>query len=115
LFAPIESPDEALSYALLVTGYSVKYDPEDYRLALFPECDPGPDHYHYYTDVLEDTHVVEVGDGYEINLFDSEKFGCGPHPVWSVAIHVHYDGAIAEQGRMRLFEEDMSGPTCCIE
>lgn len=41
LFAPIESPEEALSYALLATGYSAKYDPSAYRLS--GPCDPGQD------------------------------------------------------------------------
>jgi len=96
LFAPIESPDEALSYALLATGYSTKYDPEDYRLAVPDSCDPGPEHYQYYIDVLEDTHVVEVENGYQVNLFDSQEFGCGPHPVWSITVQVNYDGALSE-------------------
>jgi hypothetical protein len=100
-------------------GDSAKYAPEDYRLSLPGDCDPGPEHYRYYTDVLEDTHVVEVANGYEINLFDSKEFGCGPHPVWSVVIRVYYDGAIAEHRRTKLFEEDLSDPgnsmVCCVD
>jgi hypothetical protein len=115
LFAPIESPEEALSYALLATGYSAKYEADDYRLALGGNCDPGPQHYRYYTDVLEATHVVEVVNGYEINLFDSQVFGCAPHPVWSVPIQVYHDGGIVEGPKKKLFEEDMSGLTCCVD
>ena len=73
----------------MATGYSAKYEPEDYRLALPDSCDPGPEHYRYYTDVLEDTHVVEVANGYEIKLFDSQEFGCAPLPVWSVTVQVN--------------------------
>jgi hypothetical protein len=115
LFAPIESADEALSYALLATGYSAKYEPEDYRLAVPGDCDPGPREYHYYVDTLEDTHVVEVESGYQVHLFASEKFGCGPHPVWSVIVQVNHDGTIAsEYSPKKLFEED-SGTMCCVD
>jgi hypothetical protein len=114
LFAPIESADEALSYALLATGLEAKYDPDDYRLAVPGDCDPGPKKYHYYTDVLEDTHVVEVANGYEINLFDSEVFGCGPHPVWSVKVKVNYDGSIYEGSGVELFEEG-GDRMCCVD
>jgi hypothetical protein len=115
LFAPIESADEALSYALLATGYSAKYESEDYRLAVPGDCDPGPNRYRYYVDVLEDTHVVEVENGYQVHLFDSQVFGCGPHPVWSVIVQVNQDGTISsEYSRTVLFEEDR-GPMCCVD
>lgn len=115
LFAPIESGDEALSYALLATGYSTKYEPEDYRLAVPGDCDPGPKKYRYYVDSLEDTHVVEVESGYQVHLFDSETFGCGPHPVWSVMVQVNHDGTIASGHSQKLFEEDESAPMCCVD
>ena len=115
LFAPIESADEALSYALLATGYSAKYDPEDYRLAVPDSCDPGPDGYRYYVDELEDTHVVEVGNGYEINLFTSQVFGCAPHPVSSVPVQVEVDGTIIHLPKVKLFEEDSEAVACCVD
>jgi hypothetical protein len=116
LFAPIESADEALSYALLATGYSTKYEPEDYRLAVPGDCDPGPKGYRYYVDTLEDTHVVEVEGGYQVHLFDSQVFGCGPHPVWSVIVQVNHDGTITpDYSRTMLFEEDGHRPMCCVD
>jgi hypothetical protein len=119
-FTPIESADEALSYALLATGYEAKYAPEDYRLAVGDPCDPGPAYYHYYTDVLEDTHVVEVAKGYQVNLFDSKRVGCGPFPVSSVTVEVSVDGTISERPMIKLFEqgEPCPGDTmvqCCID
>jgi hypothetical protein len=119
-FAPIGSADEALSYALVATGYSAKYVPEDYRLAVSDICDPGPEHYHYYTDVLEDTHVTEVVNGYHINLFHGEKYGCGPFPVSSVTVEVSFDGSISEFPMIRLFEQGAPCPgekivQCCID
>jgi hypothetical protein len=78
LFAPIESAEEALSYAMMATGYEAKYAPEDYRLAVPDNCDPGPQFYHYYTDVLEDTHVTEVINGYHVYLFTVSDMVAGP-------------------------------------
>jgi hypothetical protein len=115
LFAPIESADEALSYALLATGYSVKYAPGDYRLAVPGSCDPGHRWYRYYVDTLEDTHVVEVESGYQVHLFDSQEFGCAPHPVWSVIVQVNHDGVVTEQSKKKLFEESSGGPGCCVD
>ena len=115
LFTPIESADEALSYALLATGYEAKYDPEDYRLAVPDSCDPGPEGYRYYVDQLEDTQVVEVGNGYEINLFTSQVFGCAPHPVSSVPVQVERDGTINHLPKVRLFEEDSESIGCCVD
>jgi hypothetical protein len=119
-FAPIESTDEALSYALVATGYSAKYAPGDYRLAVGDVCDPGPEHYYYYTDVLEDTHVAEVVNGYHVHLFYGENTGCGPFPVWSVTVEVSSDGAISEFRKVKLFEQGEPCPgekvvQCCID
>lgn len=118
MFAPIDSADEALGLALLATKLSAKYEPEDYRLDLPGDCDPGPEHYVYYTDTLEDTHVVEVADGYEVYLFRSQQFGCGPHPVSSVTVQVSRDGLVTQVADEKLFEEDMDDPkiaTCCVD
>ena len=119
-YAPVESADEALSYALVATGYEAKYAPEDYRLGVGEVCDPGPEHYRYYTDVLEDTHVAEVVNGYHVNLFHSENVGCGPFPVSSVTIEVTFDGAISEFPKIKLFEQGQPCPgekmvQCCID
>jgi hypothetical protein len=119
-FGPIESAEEALSYALVATGYEAKYAPEDYRLSVGETCDPGPDKYRYYTDVLEDTHVAEVVNGYHINLFYGENVGCGPFPVSSVTVEVAFDGAISEFPKVKLYEQGIPCPgekivQCCID
>ena len=119
-FAPIESAEEALSFALLATGYEAKYAPEDYRLDVGEICDPGPEFYDYYVEFLEDTHVVEVVNGYHVYLFYSENVGCGPFPVSSVIVEVAFDGALSEFPKTKLFEqgEPCPGETmvqCCID
>ena len=60
LYAPIETPDEALSYALLLTGYEPKYDQGIIAKA------------EYLTPVIEDTHVDKVANGFGLHLFVTE-------------------------------------------
>ena len=99
LFAPIESADEALSYALLVTEYTAEYK------GCWVGCGRwGPEDFHIYTDVIEDTHVVEVEDGYQVYLFDIQIYGCTTLPVVSVPVQVGYDGTISELPKVTLFE-----------
>jgi len=108
LFVPIESADEALGYAMLATGYEAKYDPEEYQVVM-ALCKVGePQDCRYYTDVLEDTHVVKTEAGYQVYLFDTKVFGCSPHPVWSVPVLVKYDGTIEVLPKKKLFEEDIA-------
>jgi hypothetical protein len=75
-YAPIESPDEALSYALASTGLEARYNLET------------PSGYRYQVNQLEDTHVVETGDGYDVLLYHYQVCGCGPHTTSTVLLHV---------------------------
>ncbi|MFO7698451.1 MAG: hypothetical protein R6X16_15030 [Anaerolineae bacterium] len=73
-YAPIVSPEEALSYALAVTGDRALYGlRRESGLA-------------YAVDALEDTHVSETDDGYAVLLYHHQVFGCGPH--WTSAVEV---------------------------
>ena len=69
-FAPIDTAEDALSFAVAATGYSPYY-----------AIDPDP-RYRYYVSELEDTHVVETTEGYEVNLYGYQLWGCGPHPTF---------------------------------
>ena len=79
-YTPIDSPEEALRYTLAATGLGAYYD-------LQRELG-----YRYFVDRLEDTHVVETGDGYEINLYHYLVCGCGPHTTSIVNVQVSREG-----------------------
>ena len=85
LFAPIESPDEALSYALVATDYHANYDLE-----------PDPD-LEYLTNKLENTYVDETEKGYEVHLFTpfSPQCSCDPHISSAINILVTREGEIS--------------------
>ncbi len=100
IFAPIESADEALSYALAVKNlrayYGLAYDPE----------------YVYFTDTIEDTHVEPDTSGYRVYLFDLEVFGCGPHLTSSVELLVSTDGVIEQVSNTPLFKDPALDGRC---
>jgi len=91
LFAPIESPDEALSYVLaaknLSAYYGLHYDPA----------------YEYEIDTIEDTYVTPDTDGYLVHLFHDQTFGCGPHWISEVDVHVSVEGNIEERRSRQIF------------
>jgi hypothetical protein len=82
IYAPIETPEEALSYALAATDLSAYYGLER-----------NPD-YKYEVETLEDTHVETTEGGYLLHLYDYQVFGCGPHWTSTVDVQVTTDGAL---------------------
>jgi hypothetical protein len=91
-FAPIESPEEALSYVLAARNLDAYYGLE-YDSSL-----------EYFVDRIEDTYVTETDDGYQVHLFFYQLFGCGPHNTYAVDVAVSTDGAITELGQQELFK-----------
>ena len=100
VFAPIDSPDEALSYALAVTGLGVRYGLEAIK------------GYRYFVDELQDSHVVEEQDGYWVNLYDYQLCGCGPHTTAAVVVHVSRDGEVQEIDRWDVYEDPDEDGLC---
>jgi hypothetical protein len=85
-FEPIESEDEALSYAQLVTGLDAVFGREAVQESS----------YIYRVDQLEDTHVVKTDDGYVVNLFSGAEplCGCGTHTFYQRDVLVRPDGQV---------------------
>lgn len=102
LYAPIESENEALSYAIAATGLSAVYDlPEKTNMK-------------WYTDKVEETYVTESGGGYLVHLFDTFLCGCGPHVVRSVDLIVSTDGSITFSDAVDAYSDpEMDG--LCID
>lgn len=100
MFAPIESPDEALSYVLAVKKlsayYGLRYDPA----------------YEYEVDTIEDTYVTPDTDGYLVHLFYNQEFGCGPHWISEVDVHVSVEGNIEERSSRNIFRNPDTDEVC---
>jgi len=83
VFAPVESREEALSYAVAVTGYSPMYDLESIEgLEIVSRK-------------VEETYVKKIKGEYLVHLFDYFLCHCGPFVIKSVDVTVHYDGSIS--------------------
>jgi hypothetical protein len=100
IFAPIESADEALGYVVALTGraryYGQEYDPA----------------YEYEVDVIEDTHVETVDDGYWVHLFRYDTFGCGPHHTHALAYLVTREGEIVEETSEAIYRDPTEDDLC---
>ena len=83
IFAPIESEEEALSYAIAVKYLNAQYGIiKNYLL------------YEYLVDTIEETHVVKGESGYDVYLFYHMRTGCGPFYTYSITINVSEMGEI---------------------
>ncbi|HEY9849062.1 MAG TPA: hypothetical protein V6D28_06370 [Leptolyngbyaceae cyanobacterium] len=99
-FAPIESSQEALSYALAVKNLQAFYGQQI-----------NPD-YEYFVDKIEDTRVQQNRDGYLINLYEKRIFGCGPHPTSVVNVLVTRDGNVREVSRKEVYKNPQEDFLC---
>jgi len=100
VYAPIESPDEALSYVLAVTNLSAAYG-----IVVYPE-------YKYDVDTIEDTFVTATSDGYDLLLYSDSPYGCGPHWTSAVTVHVSGEGVIQELSRTNVFRDPNLDDVC---
>ncbi len=90
-FAPVETPEEALSFAVALTDSFSKYDtsiPEGY----FPVVK------HIELSYVED----EKNGTYKVHLFQEEYCGCGMHPWYAIDYLVTRDGNITEIDRQMI-------------
>jgi hypothetical protein len=85
LYVPIESEDEALSYAMAATGLGAR----------FSEDIPAGWKLEYLAQEIEDTHVTPSEGGYRVNLYWWRACGCGKHEYRPVDVRVTVDGTVS--------------------
>ena len=100
IFSPIDSPDEALSYALALRNLSAYYN---------LEFDPT---YEYFVNELEDTHVDAVENGYIVHLYRYQVFGCGPHNTSAVDLLITNQGFVEEVTREAVYKDPSEDDLC---
>ena len=92
IFSPIESEEEAISYAMAMTSLQARFD-------LNPD-----DEIEYLVDVIEETHAEETPEGYLVYLFDwSHEMGCDIHPFFAVKVLVTREGGVQEVERQEIY------------
>lgn len=99
-FAPVDSPNEALSFVLATGWYTAKYDQAE------------SSEYVYTAKELEDTYVETTTDGYIVHVFYAPPFGCGVFETSAVDVNVSRDGKIEEIARYPVYHTKDS---ICVE
>ena len=92
-FAPVDSAEEALSYAMAMTSLEARFD-----LDRNPNVD-------YLVKHIEETHAEETAEGYLVYLFDgSHRMGCDVQPFYAVTVLVTPEGDVSEVKRQKIYE-----------
>jgi hypothetical protein len=100
-YAPIQTADQALSYALAATGLQAMYGLKD-------------DNLRYLQPQIEDTTVVPSQDSYTINLYSYALCGCGPHATSLVMVTVSANGDLT-LGDPQPAWEDPEKDNLCVD
>jgi len=99
-FTPIDSQEKALGYAIAATGYSplFSFDQlENFRLLV---------------EELEPTQIQSPSESYEINLFDHQMCGCGPHPYVMKRVKITNNGDLEIYESTPVFENPEEDDLC---
>ncbi|HPS92155.1 MAG TPA: hypothetical protein PKV33_08365, partial [Methanothrix sp.] len=94
-FAPVETKEEALAFALALTSSLPRYDTSV------------PEGYFSVSSAMTPTYANETEKGYIVHLFDSQLCGCGTHPYYAVDYLVSKDGNVTEIARQEVYNSTM--------
>jgi hypothetical protein len=92
IFAPVETKEEALAFAVALTGSLPRYDTSV------------PEGYFSAASFIEPTYAKETDGGYKVHLFDSELCGCGSHPYYAIEYLVTKAGNVTELSREKVYD-----------
>ncbi|MGE3725313.1 MAG: hypothetical protein AB7I41_07175 [Candidatus Sericytochromatia bacterium] len=105
-FAPVDSAEEALSFATTLTGAFPLYE--------FDKRSPGRSaqgsinlmpEFRYFSSSFVPTTVNKAGNDYLVMAFKYQQFGCGPHPYYAVTYRVTPAGEVSEVSSTKLVED----------
>lgn len=99
-FAPVETPEEALSFVVALTNSYPMYDIKI------------PPRYVVFKSKIEATYVKEISEGFKVHLFDYQLCGCGPHLYYAVDYLVTNTGEIQEISRQKIYKDPMEDGLC---
>jgi hypothetical protein len=100
IFAPVDSEEEALSFALALADVYTMYN-QVFNIR-----------YRYEVRTLDDTYVESTDDGYIVHVFDYQFYGCGPHYYYAVDLNVTSDGRVDEISRTKIYRNPMLDGLC---
>lgn len=95
-FAPVESKEEALAFAVALTNSFAIYDTTV------------PEGYFATASQITPTYAEDTKDGYAVHLFEIQTCGCGSHPYYAVDYLVTAEGNVTEMHREEVFNSNHS-------
>ncbi len=98
-FAPIETPEEALSYAMTATGFRALYGLKDENMR-------------YLVAEIADTNVKWVNGAYDVTLYSYNTCGCGPHAMNRRIVHVEPQGDVNADDPLPVWEDPTQDDVC---
>jgi len=98
-FAPVNSKEEALSFACALSNSEPRYDFSNIK-----------DNFILYQHETNVTNVKELNNGYEVQLFLYQMTGCPPHYYYSTRYFVGKNGDVKEIERKKLYVDPDDGP-----
>lgn len=101
IFKPVDSYQEALSYAIVMTGNFPVFNADFFQ-----------EKFTYFIADPKPTNVRENYDGYYVTLFNYKHFGCGEHPYYLVTYSVTKDGQVKETNRKKAFKDPDEDSLC---
>lgn len=100
-FSPVQTPEEALSFAVSFTGSYPMYNTTM------------PKYFRFFVAKIEATHVEETEEGFKVNLFKDQVYGCGTHPTYTVDYIVTRSGEVKGIQEQKIYED--STWTACVD
>lgn len=100
LFAPVDSKEEAIGFACVLNGTPYKYITPIYDFNFLNDKDAD---YEFFQNELKPTNVIEVSNGYEVNLFTT-YWGI-PYSSYEITFFVSMDGFVTKLREQYLFND----------
>jgi hypothetical protein len=99
LVGPVQSPEQALSYALAGSGLQALYGLKD-------------DNLRYQAGQIEDSYVQSGAEGYTVLLYAYNLCGCGPHATSRQAVKVSPQGDLTIDAARPVWEDPTKDDVC---
>lgn len=99
-FGPVETPEEALAFAVALTKARPLAE------VVIPEGAT------VYVQHIEPTYVEQAPEGYRVRLFDFQLCGCGPHDWLAVDFLVTRSGKVTQTGAQAIYADPKMKGMC---
>ena len=98
-FGPIDSADEALSFAMAATGFKALYGLKNENMR-------------YLAAHIEDTQVIREENQYRVSLYSFATCGCGPHGMSLRVVFVKFNGDVGFIDPQPVWEDPTQDGLC---